>query len=190
MFRFSKQHLFFIFIFLVIIGILLGTFLNIILKEYSSDQNPDVFMSSIQQVTYNTDGSIKQRLNAQHLIHQSAQDHSTFTQPNITMHTKNNRLWHITAKKGYSLKGSKQVFLSGDVVFFQPGDAQYPSTRVTTENARLFPHQQQASTQRPARIQRPGTDIRCIGMNADFKKGIIHFHQQVKAIYDPPPTNS
>lgn len=187
MFRFSKQRLFFIFIFLVILGVVLATFLNIISREYLHDDSPDVFMSSLEQVTYNTDGSIKQRLNAEHLTHQAAQDHSAFTQPNITMHTSDKKLWRITAQKGYSQKGSKEVFLYGHVVFFQPGDAQQPSTRVTTEKAHLFPHQQQASTQRPARIQRPGTDIRCIGMNADFKKGIIYFHQQVRAIYDPPP---
>lgn len=167
-----------------LIILLLWVFIDVSHEEKNKVHVPDAFMQQITQYQYNADGSLKHDMQAHLMQHYPKQDSSYFTQLNIQLFTKRQRVWQITADRGRSFEGSKQVLLTGHVIFHQQAGNRHPETTIRTSRARLKPQQQYISTHQPTALTRPGILITCIGMNANLEHGIITLKNNVKATYN------
>ncbi len=150
-----------------------------------ANNHPDAYMDQAYYQNYDSEGKLHARLSTPRMTHYPDNDSAQFIDPKMILLTKKNILWHISAKSGQSMQGTKKVLLWNNVIIHQPKQANDAETTVKTSQLTVYPELQTADTKQSVKITRPGSITTAVGMRANFKTGVFELLSQSRGQYDP-----
>lgn len=149
----------------------------------NSTDNPDFFMTEAVYTKFNSAGQIRNQFQTDKITHFTASNSYVFEHPNIVMHNSNEQPWLITANKGKSEQGKSKIYLWDNVKVTQAAGTANSECDITTSELSIFPDVKFAETTQPVTIIQNSNITKAVGMQADFKAGIIKLLSNVKSVY-------
>ncbi|OGT31445.1 MAG: LPS export ABC transporter periplasmic protein LptC [Gammaproteobacteria bacterium RIFCSPHIGHO2_12_FULL_35_23] len=173
---------------LIVIGIVVFICLpkNINIKLSNKKNNtPDWYMTEVTSTTYNSQGLVKGILLSPKVTHHPLTNTIELTRPNLTLYDSDRVPWHITSLNGriYQSQANK-VHLWNNVIIQQMPGPHSDSTTISTNKLTYYPKTSFAHTNQPVTITQSNSEMQSVGIDADLKKGLIHFLSQSHIEYD------
>lgn len=145
---------------------------------------PDAYMTQALFVETDHDGAPRNRMFVPKMVHYAAHDMSEFSQPEITLYTKEHTPWHVVSDSGSSQGGIDQVDLWGNVKIHQPAGPHNNALTIYTQRMTVFPKLKTAKTDAAVTIIQPGLHVYSVGLRADLNKGEVQLLSKAKGIYE------
>ena len=136
--------------------------------DIPSPVNIDGYAENIIIKKYTNQGLLKITIKANLLLHYPKQNKSVLSSPFITLHQANTTPWTISANKGESLDGIRQINLVDNVLIHQSASGK----EITIKTAALtyFTKTNKIYTKKLITLTRLNYSVTSIGLNADLNK--------------------
>lgn len=148
---------------------------------------PDAFMINVSYYEYDSEGHLHSHLVAPKIVHYEHQNSAEFTHPDFMIYSNHRTPWYITADFGSSQEGINLVHLWDNVHIHQPPQVNNMETDIVTTAATILPNESVAKSDQKVTIIRPDSVVKAIGMQADFKTGVVHLLSHSEGFYIPAP---
>lgn len=158
---------------------------NYLASASNSPTTPDGFMTEANYTHFDQNGDIQSQLYSPKVVHYSENDTSFLNKPSLVMHTLDHQTWIISAEKGSSTHGTKEILLKDDVRVKRVKELQNSTSTLTTELLRAYPDTNLAETDQPVTIIQPGSIVKSVGMTANLKTGDINLLSQAQGVFIP-----
>ena len=164
---------------------------EVALKSVASTRDIDSFMIDADYTQYDEDGNVHVRLISPYMAHYRTNDRAFFRQPSLSGYTAERVPWQVTADHGKTLKGVNQVYFWDNVVLKQLSYPNHPDTTlIKTSTLMVYPKRSYAETDQAVTITRPNSVAEGVGMQTDFKSGIMKLLSHATGDYVPPQNQS
>lgn len=146
----------------------------------------DSFMVNAQYSQFDENGNLHFQLSAKKMEHYREHDTAYFTEPQLYGFTKEGIPWQVNANYGKTTQGTHKINFWGNVILTQ---LSYPhhsvTTQIKTTAISVYPYHSYAETDKPVILIRGSSNASGIGMQTDFKTGIMKLLAQTKTTYLP-----
>ncbi|MEH6576368.1 MAG: LPS export ABC transporter periplasmic protein LptC [Amphritea sp.] len=146
-------------------------------------QQSDYYIIKGRISDYASDGSMKQRLNAEQLEHQPQSEQLLAVSPQLRIFSANKAPIDISSLTGVMSDNSNIINLNGQVLI-QDTPQQSQSVTVETESLQIFPNKKFAQTDSKVTLSNSTGVTTGIGMKAYFDSRTIELLSQVKGSYN------
>ena len=153
-----------------------------------SVRSPDYYMEHFSTLAMKQDGTPKNKLYADHMVHYS--DGATeLLRPRIEFFEENRRASSISADEGRLMSGSEMIVLRGNVRLKKYNDAKGPELEIMTADARVFVDQEYVETDNEATLISERSIVDSIGMRVWFQEEKLEFIHHVHTAIVPKRAN-
>lgn len=146
---------------------------------------PDAFADNIIVSSLNVDGTLTQRLWAEHSEHFPGEGDTTLTAPYVEVYKPDGPPWRIRARHGWISGDGKEIHLSGEVQMLRAAGPNNKSSAAYTEEIRFWPERDYAETPRRIRYETKGFEMTALGMRAWIDESRVELLNRVHAIQQP-----
>jgi LPS export ABC transporter protein LptC len=147
----------------------------------------DAFMEQVEFTEFNHDGNPSSRLVANNAYQYTypSQQVMVFQKPSLQVQNGEHH-WDIQSGLGIASmsKQHSAVKLQEGVNANEHDQNHKLITKITTRSLEFNPHTQKANTADPITLDQANQHIKAVGMDADFKLGMIRLHSNVRGSYD------
>ncbi len=143
-------------------------------------ETPDLFFSKFKSTIMNESGQIHYELAAAMLYHYSDDNRATLELPVITLFDNGEKVWQVRANSGTVINDGEQFVLQGAVNLLRQTDG----FSVKTEALTIWPDQLMAKTDLAVTLTSSFSEVKAIGMLADFSKKQLIFISQARGRYE------
>ena len=148
-------------------------------------QKPDAYLQDVKAIILNNAGKPSLEVTSPQMIHFPFNDTTAITFPKVTMFKETMEHWFINADSAKAVDGINTITFNDKVNIVHPADADNPLTTVLTNYLTVFPNQQLARTNAEVTFHQPDTIVHAIGMEANFKLGLIKLLSKATGEYVP-----
>lgn len=145
---------------------------------------PDTYMEEFKTYIMGENGKPRYELHASYMAHFSHDNHSEFTSPQFIYYRPDESQWVMSAERGTTIDGSKQIILQGKVTMFRrqlaAGDA---ALKITTSELLVRPDDSYAETDQLITISSGEHSLQSTGMKAYFNDGRVELLSRVRGKY-------
>ena len=145
---------------------------------------PDAYMEDFKTYIMGENGKPRHELHASYMAHFSYDNHSEFTSPKIIFYRPDESQWVMSAERGTTKDGSKQIILQGKVSMFRrqlvSGDS---VLKINTNEMLIRPDDSYAETDQLITITSGEHSLQSIGARAYFNDGRVELLSKVRGEY-------
>ena len=150
---------------------------------------PDYFMENFRTFNMEQDGTLKNRLRAEHMMHYPDDNTTELFRPLLEIPRDDNRPINIVADKGWVTADNEVILLTGNVNLWQNDAAGNKSLEVITSDVRILVNQEYAETDKPATFINKDTSVKGVGVKAYLKEGRLKLLHNVHATISSEKTD-
>jgi lipopolysaccharide export system protein LptC len=150
-------------------------------KDGQSRHDPDYIVRSFEFRRYDEQGVLLHTLRADEMRHYPDDDSTEVKSPRIVYHRE--PITHIEARTAHIDSNGDRVALAGAVRFVRAGDAEKPSTEMTTERLDVWPDEELVRTSDPVAIRQGLSRVVGSGLNADNKTAILNLEGPIEGVF-------
>lgn len=146
----------------------------------------DYFSTRITKTTMNEDGTRKQILVAQAMVHYKDDDTTELAQPVMTVFNTESPPWVIRSMQGFVSSDRNEIVLGGNVIITRKAGAGVSPVKVITSNLTVHRSSSIADTPDHAELISPPYRISGIGMRVHFQDPkTVSLLSKVRGKYEP-----
>lgn len=150
----------------------------------SSEETSEYTLDDFVLSAMNDDGQLAFEVTAPRLAENPTDRSADIEAPEIVIYEAAEASWQVQAQNGWISHDAKTLKLQGEVsIRRQPSDAEKPVTTIDTSNMTVFPRRQEARTNAPVEIRRPGLILSGVGMRANLRKERYQILSNVRVRY-------
>lgn len=158
-------------------------------KQEKSAHFPDYYMENFITTTMKQDGTLKNKLYADHLAHYPDDDTTELDKPKLEVFRDEGLPVMIKSDKGWITSDNEVVLLTGDVTLWQDNIDGSRRLEVVTADVKVLTKQEYAETDQPATLTSNRTIIKATGVRAYFKESRIELLNNVHTTIKPETTD-
>jgi lipopolysaccharide export system protein LptC len=129
----------------------------------------DYYSRGLKRMVMDVNGTPKELLVTEELVHYEGDDRSELTRPIMTMYTKEGPPWVIHAEAATMPGKGDVIYLNGEVLVLRDANSAGRTMRIETSNVRVQPDNNYAETDENIRVISPPDYM--TGRGATFKFG-------------------
>ena len=148
-----------------------------------TDQDPDFYLENFTQTTMDLEGTRKNRLQAERLVHFPDTDTHELTAPYIQVFRDRGNPWHIESERGWVSATGEVVLLLGRVHAWRDDEAGERELDMRTRDLRILTKTDYAETDKPVVIRNRHGESRGIGMRAFMEDDRIELLARVTTVH-------
>ena len=145
---------------------------------------PDMYMEEFKTYIMGEDGRPRYELHASYMAHFSYDNHNEFTSPKFIYYRPDESQWVMSAERGTTIDGSKQIMLQGNVIIFRrqlsAGDS---ALKINTSELLVRPDDSYAETDQLITISSGEHRLQSTGIRAYFNEGRVELLSRVRGKY-------
>ncbi len=145
---------------------------------------PDAYMEDFTTYIMGENGKPRHELSASYMAHFSFDDHSEFTSPQFIFHRPDKSQWVISAERGATRNGSKEITLQGKVTIIRKqlpmDDSEW---KIVTDEILIRPDESYAETDQLITITSGEHKLQSNGFRAYFNDGRVELLSRVRGEY-------
>lgn len=148
-----------------------------------SINTPDFFMINAEYKKFNQKGEIRNQFKTTKITHFNSDNTYLFDNPKMVMNTPNEQPWNISASKGKSKKGKKEIHLWDNIKIIRKRGNNNSDYDISTTELTIYTDSKIAETDKPIKIVQSQNITKSIGAKADFKSGNIKLLSNIEGTY-------
>lgn len=142
---------------------------------------PDYYMENFRTYTMEQDGTLKNRLQAEHMTHYPDDNTTELIRPMLEIPRDDNLPVNIVADKGWVTADNEVILLTGNVNLWQNDAAGNKNLEIITSDVRILVNQDYAETDKPSTFINKDTTVKGTGVKAYLKEGRVKLLHNVHA---------
>ncbi len=150
---------------------------------------PDAFMTGMHYTQYDPQGKWKSSLDAERMVHYSAQDTAVFDKPVMVSRDENQLTWIISANHSTTKHGSNIVYLKDNVQIQRFDATNQKNLDLITSTLTAYPKQHTMETNQPVTIVQPGSVVNAVGLTGNMQTGDINLLSNTHGVYQEVAKN-
>jgi lipopolysaccharide export system protein LptC len=145
----------------------------------------DTIVHNLKVRQFGTDGHLINLLHTPLLHHIPLNNTHKLQSPHIVIKEPNQAPVEIHANEALALYGGQQITLNQEVVIHQKKTDKSVESTLKTESMTYFPKTKFATTEKKTTVERPGSVISSMGMNAYLAEKRITLLNKARGTYEP-----
>lgn len=157
---------------------------NTITKQ-ETEHYPDYYMNNFTTTTMEQDGTLKNKIYADHMAHYPDDDTTELDNPKLEVFRKEGLPVMITSDKGWVTSDNEVILLTGNVTLWQNANDGSRAMEIVTKDVKVLTKQDYAETDQPATFTGNRTIINATGVRAYFNESRIELLNNVHTTIKP-----
>jgi len=150
----------------------------------TSVHSPDYYLENFVSTSMNLDGTLKNRIKGERMIHFIDEDSTEITNPVMTIFDASAPPWVIVSESGWLSGDGELLMLLGDVKMDRVGTKSIRPMHIDTYDLRVLPKDDWAETEHEVLMTSVDDRVRGVGMRALFSKPIrFQLLSKVRSLY-------
>lgn len=154
-------------------------------EQEQSEHYPDYYMDNFITTTMEQDGTLKNKLYADHMAHYPDDDTTELIKPKLKVFRREGLPVIITSDKGWVTANNEVILLTGAVTLWQDAEDGSRKMEINTTEVKVLTGQEYAETDKPATLVSERTTINAIGVRAYFKESKVELLNNVHTTIKP-----
>lgn len=146
---------------------------------------PDHTLEYITLTSFDYLGVPRYRIEAPLMTHFDDDDSTELESPMMLIFRPSSPPFEVRSERAWMSSGRTEIFLMGEVTIIRKGIDAQATTTIKTQNLRVFPRREFASTEKSILATNARYRIRGQGGSINLRNGKVKIFHQAKGLYEP-----